>query len=824
MPPDGAGPAFGERLRRLRVGGGLSQEELAGRSGLAARTIARLEKGSSRCPHPESARRLADALKLDDAARADFIVGADESLEADELFEGDVRQTAAVAPRQLPATPGHFTGRDIELGRLGAIAEGVGSRAGTVVISAIDGMAGVGKTTLAIHVAHRLAEGFPDGQLFFDLHGYTKGTAPRDPSDVLAAFLQLYGVPPRRIPPDLEARAALYRHHLADTRTLIVLDNAADENQVLPLLPGSAGCLVLITSRRRLRALDDAHAVSLDVLSPAEAVSLFRQVAGPERAEDAGLAEEIAALCGYLPLALRITAALLRHRPSWTMQHLVLRLRARRPDLTRFSDGRRDLAAIFDLSVNALSDDERSLLRRLGAAPIVQADAYAAASLMDTDPTRAEGLLENLVDHSLLIESALGRYRMQDLIRDHALTRTKDSGGSESEAESEAETTAALVRLLRYYGHAAATASARVAREPFTEPTGVPSAAHAPRLPDADAGWEWLRAERANLEGAFDYAVAHGQDEHVARLSMGLANPLLFDGPWPRATAVHTAGAAAAGRIGDRAGQAEALVNLGMIQCLLGDYSGAVYLRALEIYGELGHRMGRARAFHGLGCMRLLTGDLSAAADALTRALETFRSLGYRHGQTFALIDLARVWQQTGDLSAAAHALNQALAVNRDPADPGDPFAYAVALTNLGTVRRLTGDLPGAAEALAQAVEYYRENDDRANEAWALNHYAAVIAATGDLKQALALYRSALAWNREFDKPDDEAISLEGIAECTLGAGDNEGATEYLEQALKIFQRLGMRLDADRVSSRLAQGLDPVSASRGRPAQRRYED
>jgi tetratricopeptide (TPR) repeat protein/transcriptional regulator with XRE-family HTH domain len=808
MSLDDAGPAFGESLRRLRVGTGLSQEELAGRSGLAARTIARLEKGLSRCPHPESARRLADALKLGDAERAAFMVGAGGRQAGTYASADGAPQAAAAAvvPRQLPAAPGHFTGRDAELGQLAAIARGVGAHPGTVVISAIDGMAGVGKTALAVHVAHRVAQSFPDGQLFVDLHGYTQGMAPRDPGDVLAAVLQLYGVPPRRMPSDLEARAALYRHHLAATRTLIVLDNAADEAQVLPLLPGSGDCLVLITSRKRLRALDDAHAMSLDVLPPAQAVALFQRSAGPERTKDARLAGEIAALCGHLPLALRIAAALLRHRSSWTMQYLAQRLRALQPDLTWFCDGQRDLAAVFDLSLNALSDDERSLLRLLGAAPSAQADSYAAAALMETDPVRAERLLENLVDHSLLIESAPGRYRMQDLIRDHALAQTAGTGTGGSGCEPDAETTPALARLLRYYEHTAAHASVLVARQPRTEPTG-PAPAHAPSLPDAAGAWGWLRAERANLDAAFDHAAAHGQDEHVVRLSAGLAYLLLFDGPWPRATAVHSAGAAAARRLGDRDGQAEALVDLGMIQVLNGDYSGAGYIRALEIYRDLGHRLGQAHALHGLAGVRLQTGDLPAAAHALSQALETYRVLGLRHMQAFALIDLGRVRQQTGDLPAATAAFTQALEVNHDP---GDPLAQAIALTNLGTARRLTGDLPGAAGALTRAMEYYRRSGNRASEAWALNHYAAMIAATGDLTRALDLYRSALAYNRELDKPDDEAISLEGIAECTLTTGDTEGDTDHLKQALEIYQRLGMRLDTDRVRSRLAE-LHPHS-------------
>ena len=236
-----------------------------------------------------------------------------------------------------------FTGRRPELTRLLTLAGSAGEAdrtdgtgrtdgagaAGTVVISAIDGMAGIGKTALAVHVAHQLADRFPDGQLFIDLHGYTQGYPPRTANQALEAFLRTLGVPTAQIPGDVEERAALYRERLAGTRTLIVLDNAADEAQVRPLIPGSAGCLVLVTSRRKLQALDDAHTLALDVLPGADATALLSAAAGPGRiAADDPVAAELVALCGRLPLTVRIAAALLRNRPTWSPAHLAGPLRA----------------------------------------------------------------------------------------------------------------------------------------------------------------------------------------------------------------------------------------------------------------------------------------------------------------------------------------------------------------------------------------------------------------------------------------------------------------------------------------------------------------
>src|SRR5581483_10381280 len=291
-------------------------------------------------------------------------------------------------PRQLPAAAGHFTGRLAELewltGLAGLPAPAAG---GTVVISAIDGMAGIGKTALAVHAAHRLSGRFPGGQLFIDLHGYTKDRPPREPGEALGAFLRVLGVPAGQVPGDLEECAALYRQHLAGTRTLIVLDNAVSEAQVRPLLPADPGCLVLVTSRRRLKGLDDARSLSLDLLPPAEAAALLRAVAGPGRAPagDTVLAE-IAGLCGRLPLALRIAGALLRHRPAWSPAHLAELLGDRHQRVHVLADGERDLGAVFDLSYRALGGRHRLLFRRLGLVPGPDADAYAAAALLECDP------------------------------------------------------------------------------------------------------------------------------------------------------------------------------------------------------------------------------------------------------------------------------------------------------------------------------------------------------------------------------------------------------------------------------------------------------
>jgi DNA-binding SARP family transcriptional activator len=744
---------------------------------------------------------------------------------------------AGTVPRQLPATAKHFIGRRAELDGLTGLldeTDAAETPGGTVVISAIDGMAGIGKTALAIRAAHRLAEKFPDGQLFIDLHGYTQGHPPRTADEALAWLLRALGVAPGRIPVDRDEAAALYRQLLAETRTLIVLDNAVTEAQVRPLLPGSGSCLVLVTSRRRLKALDDAHIVALDLLSPPDAVALLHAVAGPDRiAPGDPLADEIAGLCGYLPLALRIAASLLRHRPTWPLEHLAGRLRDQRQRVAALGDGERELATVFDLSYTSLDEHHRRLWRRLGLVPGPDLDAYAAAALADCDPAIAGGLLEDLVDHNLLIPYAPGRYRLHGLLRAHARILARADPAPEREA---AET-----RLLHYYAHTAQSASAPIARYPRPRPQ-PPAPAHAPAVTDPEIARAWLRTEQPNIDAAFTLARARGLDEHAIALAAGLAEILQSDGPWSRALEIHRAAAEAAEGSGHRAAHAACLTDVSRLRRLTGDYPGAgeAVTRALEICRTVGNQLGEASALTELARMRHMTGDYAAAEAVLIRALEIYRTIGNRNGEGHALTEFGRMRHTIGDYAAAEAALNGALEIYREL---GNRSSLAGTLIEVGRLRILTGDYPAAAEAqtraleinlalgnrigeaaalaelgrvqnatgdhsragrdLARALEIFREHGDRGSTAWALNHYAAAIAGSGDRPRALEIYQQALAMNRELNKPDDEAISLEGIAEHHIATGDPAQGAAYLRQALEIYQRVGMAPDAHRVQNQL---------------------
>jgi tetratricopeptide (TPR) repeat protein/DNA-binding SARP family transcriptional activator len=700
------------------------------------------------------------------------------------------RLPAARGPRhQLPIDTSAFTGRERELARLlnPAVSTWSEGSPGTVVISAIDGMAGIGKTALAVHAGHQLANRFPDGQLFLDLHGYTQGLAPREVGDALATILQAYGISPQQIPSDLEARAALYRDCLAGTRTLILLDNANSEAQVRPLLPGDSGCMVLVTSRRRLKALDDARALSLDVLPMPDAVKLFREVAGPGRtpANDP-LLEEIATLCGHLPLALRIAAALIRHRPTWTLRHLADKLCEARAGLKGFSDGDRNLSSVFDLSYEALGTDQQLLFRRLGLIPGPDADAYAASALLDSELTEAEGLLQDLVDHNLLAESTLGRYRLHDLIRAHA-RHHMDRDDTADDRER------ALDRLLDYYQYTAQQADRHLARLTATyNPPVTSPPCYIPTLDIRELADAWMGSELANLTAAVQCSASRARPTHAVALPAAIHAHLQNHGPWTQAIALHSAAADTAHALGDRCGQGASLNNLGVMRQMTGDYPGATLAlaQALDLCCDLGDRQGQAHALNHLGSVRQETGDYPGATTANEQALDLYRALGDRQGQASVLRSLGIVRRMTGDFPGATLALTQALDLYRAL---GDRQGQAHSLGNLGNVRQETSDYPGAILLLTQALDMYSALGDRQGQANSLGNLGAVYLRTGDYLGATRAYEQALDVDRALGARLGQANALTNLGTVRLLTGDFPGATGAYEQALELYSALGAR-------------------------------
>jgi len=828
---------FAGLLRRLRAAAGLTQEELAEAASVSVRSVRDLERGRVATPQKETVRLLADALALAGAARAEF-----EAAGRGHWAPGGV----AAATRALPRDIGSFTGRQRELAALMAAVRGVVAAGGVVGIHAIGGMAGIGKTAFAVHAAHRLAGRFPGGQIFLPLHGHTPGQQPVDPAEALASLLLTAGVAPAQIPPGLEARMALWRDRLAGRRLLLVLDDAAGSEQVLPLLPSTGGSLVLVTSRRHLSALDDAAAISLDTLPAGEAAGLLIRLAGRPglAAGDPGVCQ-ITRLCGYLPLAIGMVARQLRHHPAWTAAGRAAELAAAVDRLELMATENLSVAAAFDLSYAELGPDLRRLFRRLGLHPGPEVDGSAAAALNGTGLAAAARGLEALYDQYLLTEPAPGRYRMHDLIRQHARVLA-------SRLDPDQDREAATARLLDYYQHAAARAGALIARQARPGPAAADSAipAAVPVLADSEQALAWARTERASLLACLDHATATSQHARVIALTAALAGLLYSDGPWAEAITRHHAAIQAAGYLGDRVGQAGALSDLAFLELATGDHSaGAEALeQALDIYRDLGDRLGQAHVLSDLGVLRLVTGDYPAAAQPLEQALGIYRDLGNRVGQAHALICLGDVRVVTGDYPAAAQDLEQALRICRDLDDrPGQANALrcigdmrqrtgdypaaaqaleqalgifrdlsyrrgeAAALLYLGAVRRMTGDYPAAAQALEQALGIYRDIGDRGGEVTALNETGTLHRVGGDLAPAEGRHREALDLARAIASSWDEAHALTGLGRCALAAGHATQARALLRQALEIFQRIGaaeapdLRAELDTLTSSPAQ-------------------
>lgn len=691
--------------------------------------------------------------------------------------------TAAV--RTLPRDTASFTGREPELQDVADAAAGVGR---LVNIRAVDGMAGIGKTAFAVHAAHLLTPQFPDGQIFLQLHGHTPGRRPVDPADALASLLLTVRVSASRIPAGLEARAALWRDRLAGRRVLLVLDDAANTEQVRPLLPGAAGSLVLITSRRRLTALEDAIAITLGVLPPGQAAELLVGLAGRRGLSPAETAvRDITRLCGHLPLAVGILARQLHHHPAWSPASLASDLAAARDRLELMVTENLSVAAAFDLSYLDLTPEEQRIFRRLSVHPGADFDVYAAAAVADVSLAQARSCLNALYDQHLLIEPARGRYRMHDLIRLHA--RALATGDLAADRDQCVE------RLLDYYQHTVAVSSAFLARQTRTRPVGTAVASPRREIPgfvDRAAALSWARTERANLVACLDYATQTGRHARVAGLTAAIAALLRQDGPWTDAANRHAIAVQAARHIGDPLTQADALNDLGTALYLTGDYAGAVAAagEALGICRDLRYGLGQANALNTLGVVAYLTGDYRSAAQAQQEALDICREFGDHQGEAIALNYLGAVLRLAGNYSGAAEAVAESLAIHRDL---GDRLGQAFSLNEAGALGRNTGNYAEALEMLAESRTIYHDLGDRQGEANALNETGVVRQLTGDYLGAEAALATALSLFRDLGARQGQANVLTHQGTLRRLTGDHHGADEALSKALSIYRDLGDR-------------------------------
>ncbi|MCA2211755.1 ATP-binding protein [Jidongwangia harbinensis] len=845
VPPDPA-PAGGlddlvERLRLLKVwAGDPSYETIKERVNTAWTAQGR--------PAGELTRRttIADCFRPGRRRiNTDLVIAVVQALHDDTGYVGRWRQALRVVGGQaeaaahvrvqdrLPPDLAGFTGRAGEIDRL----RSAGRRGDAVVISAIEGMAGVGKTQLAVHTGHLLHREQPfERVLFVNLRGFHPDPAqpPADPAAVLDGFLRLLGVSGPQVPHDLADRVALYHQRLAGTRALIVLDNAASAEQVRPLLPATPGCLTLVTSRRSLDLPGATH-LAVDVFTPDEA-SAFLARAVPEVpvGPDPGAADQIARRCGYLPLALSLVAGRMHSAPGWNLTDHADRLDERHRDRRLYTG----VELALDLSYQRLPPEHGRLLRLLALHPGPDFDGYAAAALADTGVDAARDVLRHLHQDHLLQPATPGRFTFHDLVRAYA-------GNLAGDEDRPAERRSALARLFDHY---LATASAAMdtlyPADAYLRPKISQHRLPMPDLTDPKDAREWLDAERITLIAV----VAHTATSGWATLATQLSRVLfryLDGGHHTDAVTVHGYAHQAARQNDDPNGAAHALTDLGVAYIQLGRTdaaiehleqavelfrqtgdvtglarvhnnlgmaaeqsgsfpdAGAHYRQAMVLHRQMGNRTGEAGALRNLGMIEGQLGHYEAATEAFTQVLPLVREIGHRNGEAGTLNGLGEVEMRSGRYGPAAEHLRESLDLFREL---GQHLGEADTLESLGRLHTLLGRPAEAEEYFQQALAICRRSGYRAGEAAAINGLGEAARIAGDHTAAARHHATARTIAADTGVPAEQARAHAGLGHVHRALGDLPLARDHLQQALTHYTDLGMP-EAEQIRTDLA-GLD----------------
>jgi tetratricopeptide (TPR) repeat protein len=849
------------RRRQARAAGTkeLSVREIAHHTGYAVGAVGSYLKGTTLAPTDrfDVIVQLLDATQEEQRALAN----ARDRVADDRL----AARSPILATSTLPARVAAFTGRADQLemvtrramDALGSHPLAGAAEAHTVVGTyVITGMAGVGKTTLAVQLGHILSAHIGDRALFVDLHGHSTGRSPTDASDVLAELLTATGTDPRGLPTGTEQRTALWRSRTAANPVLLVLDNAHSSSQVAPLLPGSWHSLVLVTSRRRLADLD-AISLPLDGLTDSEAQDLFLRLAA-RQVTDLHSVQELVQACGYLPLAVSLVAGLFNKHSSWTLKQLLNETTDR---LIHVQAEDRSVAATLDLSYQNLQMRPQAFLRSIALHPGPDIDKHAAATLAGVTSDQASAYLDSLLSDNLISEPAYRRYRMHDLVRAYA-RHLADTDSPISRAQ-------ALERLLDHYQGMAMSAEAQLGRH--ARPDSKPQPSAALDLANREQALLWLRTERANLLACIEYASGTGRDERVVALAAGMATLLRVDGPWSRAIELHTLAADAASKRSDLIGWAGALTDRAAIHRLAGDHVDAsVDLElALNLYGERQDRQGRANALTNLGVVLYMTDVYQRAANHLQEALTIYQELDDRPGQASTLGRLGTtmllmgdyprasacfsdglvIYEALGDANGQAHMLNSLWDVLRDTSigrheaganlqralklyrasdnrlgeantllrmgideregedsqavetlqraleiylELGDRLGQANAFSNLGAARTAVGAFTDAHENLQNALSLYRDVQHRHGEVEVLNHLGYMRRLRNEPQMGRIDHHRALQMSRAIGVPLEEARALEGAGRCAIDLGLKTTGRAELIHALAIYERLGV--------------------------------
>lgn len=719
-------------------------------------------------------------------------------------------------PAQLPADPRVFIGRTGQLRQLDAEL-GVEGRFSPSTVCVVTGPAGVGKTALAVHWAHRAARHFPGGVLYVNLRG-SDPEQPASPADALAGFLTGLGVPGAEIPVDADGRAARYRTETAGRRLLVVLDNASSPEQVRPLLPGSGSARVVVTSRDAqsgLVAVDGAGRLDLDPLPAADAAALLMKLLQPARPAEPAAVEHLAARCARLPLALRIAAEVVRSRPEATLDRLGADLDDDRRSLDALDAGgdpRAAVRAVFSWSYRHLAADAARLFRLVGSQPAPDLDVHAAAALAGCEVPEARSLLDRLSRAHLLERGHGGtaggeRHAMHDLLRAYA-------SGLAADVDHPADTRAALERLWTYYVAAAAAATdrlfpAEVHRRPAVPPADTP-------LPDFDSAGSarmWLDRERGTLALVTAYTADHGWPEQAVRLATVLVRYLTGD-HFADALTIHGHAVRAARRLDDPNGEALAVLGLGGTYWRLGRYGEAVNLleRALTLYRRTGDKLGEARTLDNLGTVEGRFGDPVGGVDRKERALDLFRQLGDRVGEARVLGGLGDLRLSLGRHQAGADAFQQALELFRRS---GDRLGEGAALDGLGLAAQALGRHGQALQHHLDALALFRELGYRNGEANVLDNIGDAHAGLGRAEEAAASHREALALHQRTGDRRGEVAALNGLGEAAHAGGRAAEAVAWHEKALALSEEIHDLANQAQAHAGLGRGYTAVG-DRGR--------
>lgn len=692
-------------------------------------------------------------------------------------------------------------GRHDEMRRILAAIDTAGTHGSTVSLESISGMAGVGKTALAVRAAHEFGDRFPDGQLYVNLRAHAQGLEPLTAGAALATLLRLLDVPPRSIPADVEERATLWRRILGRRRVLIVLDDAAGPRQVRPLLPGEGSeCFTIVTSRRSLVGLPQARRLALDVLPRQDAVALFREVVGPDRCGDEAEVARIVELCGHLPLAIEIAANRLNAHPSWDLAVLRERL-ARAPSrLSEIRDGYSEIGRAFEMSYQALGAEEQAVFRMLSLHTGPEFGPYAAAALCGRPVEEVERVLENLLQCHLLQEPVPHRFRFHDLLGEYARLLC-------AATETAGERDAAVERLIDFYLRTAERCDrvlypreSRPAAPAPPDGTGTPGGpSGTPEEPEVridreEEALSWFRAERSNLVNAERHTRLRGSGDLAALLSRALACFLYGECHWTDAIRMHGAAAEHWRRTGDDAALCRSLMHLTAAHTATGDYAAAEAraAEALALSEAAGDTDAQGEVLRELGLRHWHTGQNQEAVRLHRRALELCAASGDEWRQARCHNHIAISLMYLGQYDEALGHYRHAI---RGFRETRDERLLAKTLNNLGNLYMHMGKPEPARRTLESGMRIAERTGSRLDHATLQINLAEVLANSGSPRKAVTMYRRALLVFQELGDRKNEAITTAGLGMAHQAVAETERAIAYFQQSLALARGIGAGLE-----------------------------